>query len=110
MINNDQSRESVLFIILERDNLDRMKKADPITLSTEGLKGILPSPKYPDRMGVMVAYEEDEVAVYQLAQSGDTHAMFQYVMRGYKWKRDLDGDHNAFKIPRNENPQTPSGS
>jgi hypothetical protein len=98
LINNDERRESYLVIVIQPDNLARMQKSDPITLETQALGGVLPEAKYPDRLAVLVAYEEDEVALYKAAQTGDFGDILRLLHRGYKFKRDEDGTHRAFSI------------
>ncbi len=95
LINNDANQESILVIVIESANLERMKRADPITLETTPLKGLLPVPKYPERFGVMIAYEEDEVELYKHAAAG---TILGYIGRGFKFNRDLDGTERAFSM------------
>jgi hypothetical protein len=98
LVNDDERQESYLLVIIEPDNLKRMRKADPITLETVAMHGVLPTVKYPERLAVLIAYEEDEVALYKAAQTGSFADMLQFVSRGYKFNRDEDGAWRAFSI------------
>jgi DNA-directed RNA polymerase subunit H (RpoH/RPB5) len=98
LINNDDSHESYIVIVIQPDNLARMQKSDPITLESEALGGLLPEVKYPARLALMIAYEEDEVALYKAAQTGDFGDILRLLRRGYKFNRDVDGTHRAFSI------------
>jgi hypothetical protein len=98
LVNNDERQESYLIVVLQPDNLARMRKSDPITLETTALGGILPTAKYPEKLALLVAYEEDEVALYRAAQTGNLADILQLVNRGYKFKRDDDGTERCFSI------------
>jgi hypothetical protein len=98
MINDDTRGESILLVVIEKENLDRMKEADPISLESYNSGGILPPPDYPDRLVVLIAYEEDEVELYKMARAGDNAALVRWLARGFKFKRGLDGTENAFKL------------
>lgn len=100
LVNNDERQESYLIVVLQPDNLERMKKSDPVTLETVATGGILPTARYPDKLMMLVAYEEDEVGLYKAAQTGNFADLLQFLRRGYKFNRDVDGTHRAFKINR----------
>jgi hypothetical protein len=100
LVNNDERQESYILVVIQPDNLERMRKADPITLESVALGGILPTAKYPEKLGVLIAYEEDEVALYKAAQSGNFADMIRFVHRGYRFNRDEDGTQRAFSINR----------
>lgn len=98
LINNDEREESYFVVVIQPDNLARMRKHDPITLETQASGGILPVPKYPERLMVLIAYEEDEVALYKAAQTGDFRDLLELLRRGYRFNRDEDGTQRAFSI------------
>jgi hypothetical protein len=97
VINDPTEQQSILIVVLEPDNLKRMKKADPITMETKGpLGGVLPPIDYPQKFAVVIAAEEEEeTKLYQAAGDG---SLLHYIMRGYKFKRDLDGTERAFSM------------
>jgi hypothetical protein len=99
VVNDDEKQRSYLIVIIQPDNLERMRKADPLTLETE--RGILPPVKYPARLNVLIAYEEDDFKINKLALEGDTPEIFRYIMRGFKFSREQgDGTENSFKLNR----------
>ena len=100
MVDNDESKETYLVLVLQPDNLKRMRRSDPVTIETTLTGGVLPVAKYPDRLMMLVAYEEDEVELYKIAQSGDFGAMLTFLRRGYKFDRDIDGTHRAFSLTK----------
>jgi len=102
LVNNDEKQESYLVIAIQPDNLERMRKADPITLESKSMGGILPEVKYPARLAVLIAYEEDEVELWKLGQAGNLWPMIQYLTRGYHFNRDEDGTDRAFSISKNQ--------
>jgi hypothetical protein len=99
----DAQQESGIVVIIERDNLDRMMQADPITLqtATDARAGFLKPIKYPQKFSVMIAYEEDSGLLYQLAQAGDVRALIQHIQRGYQFK-DNDGRRGYFNFTREQ--------
>ena len=97
VINHDDSRESIIIVVLEPDNLDRMRRADPVTLETKLSDGVLDAVKYPDRLRLLIAYEENDVELWKQARSG---GLLHYLLRGVKWLRDLDGSDKAFSITK----------
>jgi hypothetical protein len=98
MVNDPEKRESILVIVIEQDNLERMREADPITLETKLSGGVLPVPEYPDRLRILIAYEEDDVKLWQLARSNNLGDLLHYLARGWKFKRGLDGTEHSFKL------------
>jgi hypothetical protein len=78
------NEESLLVIVIEADNLDRMKKSDPITLKSEQMGGILKTVGHAARFRVLVAYEQDSGPLYEFLQKQDQGGLMQYLLRGYK--------------------------
>ena len=99
VMNFHDLKRSVIVVVIEADNLQRMKKGDPATLETHSLGGVLPDILYPTNYGVLVAYEEDEVELYKMARTGDGADLLRYLERGRKFLRHIDGTDKAFTIP-----------
>lgn len=98
VINFPERERSLILIILERDNLDRMKVADPVTLETKALGGVLdPPPAYPHRLTLIIAYEEDDAELYRMATHPDRTELLNYVKRGIKFLPQ-DGSSKAFRL------------
>ena len=76
--------ESILVIVIEADNLDRMKKSDPITLKSAQMGGLLKTVGHADRFRVIVSYEQDSGPLYEFLQKQDQGGLMQYLLRGYK--------------------------
>ena len=92
VFNIDEKQESFLIICFEKDNLERMKQHDPITLESRARGGkILHLAKYPAALSILIAYEEDDVALYKLAKANDAQALLRYLERGRQWRPGLDG-------------------
>ena len=98
MVNIDSLGESVLVVVIERDNLERMKSADPISLESVNRDGMLPVPKYPQKMSVLVGYEEDEVELYRRARETSPIDLLRWLERGRKFMDGVDGKEHSFKI------------
>jgi len=90
---------SLLVVTMEKDNLDRMKKADPITLESTLAGGLLPPPLHPENFSVLFAYEEDDVELYRRAK-GNVGELIRWLERGRTWKEGVDGKKNAFNMPK----------
>lgn len=92
---------TVLVMIIEKDNLDRMRVADPITLESRAMGGhVMPKIRHPENLSLLVAYEEDDVELYKLARAGDMIELLRYLERGRKWKPEMDGKENMFRLHR----------
>jgi hypothetical protein len=76
--------ESLLVIVIEQDNLERMAKADPITLKSKRGGGILVPAEHPENLRVVVALEKDSAHVYEFLERQDRAGLLQYLMRGYQ--------------------------
>jgi hypothetical protein len=83
-VENKLTGESLLVIVIEQDNLERMEKADPITLKSKRSGGLLAPVEHPDNLHVMVAFEKNSGYVYELLQQQDKRGLLQYLMRGYE--------------------------
>jgi hypothetical protein len=97
MLNVPGLNESILLVVIERDNLERMRTADPITLESIQKGGILSAPHYPMSFSVLVAYEEDDAELYRMAK-GPPLELLKWLERGRKWVPGLDGKENSFSI------------
>jgi hypothetical protein len=87
-----QPGTSGLIVILERDNMERMQEADPVTLAPKSQGGMLPAVKYPDNFSMIIAYEPEPSQIYALASEGRFKDIIDHVMRGYKFTK-LDGKY-----------------
>jgi hypothetical protein len=103
MLNIDPKQQSILFIVIEKDNLDRMKKADPITLESIKSGGILGQPKYPKDFSLLVAYEEEGDELYKLVQKGDAFEILRFLERGRVFDPNVDGKVHAVKLNKEPN-------
>lgn len=99
-VNLHSERRSVLIVVMEKSNLDRMKLADPITIESAKKGGkVMPALLYPDNLDLLIAYEEDDVELYKHTKSGDLAALLTYLERGRKYDPKTDGPSNIFPIP-----------
>lgn len=101
MINLDGLQQSILLVVIEHDNFDRMKKADPITLESTQAGGLLPPPSYPLNLSLLIAYEEDQDDLYRRAKKNAAE-MLKWLERGRVFIKGVDGKSEAFRIPRED--------
>jgi len=94
MANDDQEHRTILVIVIQKDNMERMKQADPISLDSVARGGMLPVPKYPDRMELVIAYEEDDAALMAAGRAG-FQQLVRHLARGYNFKPEIDGTEKA---------------
>lgn len=97
MVNVDELQESVLIVVIERDNLERMRTGDPATLESISKGGILVPPRYPLALSMLVAYEEDDAELYRQAK-GPPLEFLRWLERERKFIKGLDGKENAFRV------------
>lgn len=91
-VNFHDRQYSVFLLIIEKENLDRMKQADPITLEAVSRGGqVLSQIAYPANCSIIVAYEEDDTELYRLVRAGDALALVKYVLRGERFDPASDG-------------------
>jgi hypothetical protein len=95
---SDEIESTLLIIVLEADNLQRMEKADPITLEVGVPGSILRPIKYPNRVRLLIAYEKDAGRIYQMIREGRDPELLQHLMRGYSYTK-LDGGV-ALRVPK----------
>jgi hypothetical protein len=94
MINIKELRQTILVVVIETDNLERMKEADPITLESHAAGGLLPTPLYPLNFSVLIAYEEDTDELQRQAKIGGA-AFLNWLERSRKFDPAKDGVKNA---------------
>jgi hypothetical protein len=83
--------ETILVVILERDNLERMKTGDPVTLESGPRGGLVPTLVYPENTSLLIAYEEDSAVIYEMASRKDFAGIVRHLERGRQWKPGFDG-------------------
>ena len=90
---------TVLLVIIEKENLDRMRKADPITLESRQQGGkVMPKIRYPENLSLLIAYEEDETELYRIAKDGDLIQLVAFLERSRTWQADVDGADKVFTL------------
>lgn len=99
MINIAPLKQSILVTVIEQDNLERMKTADPITMESERAGGYLPAPDYPQNFSLLIAYEEDQDELYRMAKTGGVEFL-SWLERGRKFIKGVDGKRQVFRIPQ----------
>lgn len=72
----------VLVVVLTRDNLDRMKAADPFDVQLRVYGQALDLSKRLRDLDVVIAYEEDVRELERLAALRDLPAIIQWIERG----------------------------
>lgn len=98
MLNDPVRRQSVFIVVIERENLDRMREADPITIESPRRGGIMPIPNYSD-LSVLIAYEEDKEQLMEMVKKHDIRGLLQHLERGRKFIEEKDGAENTRRIP-----------
>jgi hypothetical protein len=93
-----EKKRSVLAVILEEDNLARMKGADPVTLESSGRGGIMPYLPYPADTSLLIAFEADTGQILELARKQEIASIFKYLERGFQFIEGLDGAHRTVRV------------
>ena len=97
LVNIPEAKASILYVIIEKNNLERMEKADPITLESIPKGGILPRVMFPDNFSVLIAYEPNAEELYAKARKGGVE-FTAYLERGRVFDPKTDGPENARPI------------
>jgi hypothetical protein len=79
----------LIVVILERDNLDRMREGDPADIQFGSFEHPLLRGKAVNDLDLVVAYEEDSQPIKDLISRGDIGAVLKYIERG---RVHRDGD------------------
>lgn len=95
----DEQR-TVTCIILEKENLDRMREGDPVTLESSNQGGVLKPAFFPNRMSVLIAYLEDSREFYEIAHKnpGNPLPLLAYLEKHRQWRPEVDGVENATNL------------
>jgi hypothetical protein len=99
MVNDPLQKRSILLVIMEQDNVQRMEQADPITLESRRAGGVLPAPDFPGDFSLLIAYEPDSAELYK-RMAGDRLEFMRWLERGRRWDPEKDGIQNARVIAR----------
>jgi len=95
----DETGESIIVIIIQPENLRRMRDTDPITLESANRGGLMRVPKYPQQLSLLIAYEKDEDEIYRMVREGRIGDLMRHLERGRKFLPGVDGSQNSFRIP-----------
>jgi hypothetical protein len=104
MLNINETRQSILIVVIEPDNLKRMENGDPCTLESISEGGIMAPPLYPLNLSTLIAYEPDTADLYIKAQ-GPALDFLRWLERGRRFVEGIDGRENSLNItpkPSNE--------
>lgn len=72
----------VLLVILTKENLQRMRKGDPFDLQTRAFGQQMNLDGKIGDLDIIVAYEEDEALIMDLAKKGDLQGIIAHLERG----------------------------
>lgn len=98
-LNIDATKESIIVVVIQPENLRRIRNADPITLESERRGGIMQPVKYPDQLSLLIAYENDEDEVYKRVRTGNLGELLEWLERGRRFIPGVDGKEQSFTIP-----------
>ena len=86
-IESPDHSEDALIVVLEADNLERLKQADPaeIHLRQTGKRLVNPS--------VLICYEAESPELTAVLQSGNLKKIIAHLQRGWKFRPEK-GDHD----------------
>jgi hypothetical protein len=85
-------KHDMLILILDGDNIARMRAADPAELALRDCGKHLVNPT------VLLCLEEDQRALTPLLHAGDLQAIIRYLKRGWQFRPDR-GDHDRGPEP-----------
>jgi hypothetical protein len=100
MLNIKEMQTSILVVVIEPENLERMKTGDPATLESLSKGGILAPPLFPLNFSTLIAYEPDTTELYIKAQ-GPALEFLQWLERGRVFIKGKDGVENT-RVIRSE--------
>jgi hypothetical protein len=101
MVNDSFAKRSILYVVIEKANLERMEKADPITIESALEGGVMPPAQFPENFSLLIAYEPNSEELDEMARRGGVEFM-RYLERGRTWKPEVDGVDNIRPIVTKE--------
>lgn len=99
-VNSPTIRQSLLIVVLEKNNVERMQAADPLTIECKVAGGLMPTIEYPDQLNLMIAYEDRVDWIGELAEKGDLGEIIRRLNRGFKYVEGEDGIEHTTRLPR----------
>ena len=89
---NNLEHGSLMIFVLQDENIERLKIADPITMESTTLGGFLPPAMFPNHLRIMIAYESDMKKITEMASKPDgVKQLIDYLNRGYEYVPGVDG-------------------
>lgn len=76
-----QAHESWLIVVIEANNLPRMRRADPITIQAMALGGVLKPFLFPQQIRLCIAYDENPDRVRKIIANVGAEGLLQYLRR-----------------------------
>lgn len=101
MFNFKQIKRSILVVVLEKDNLDRMANADAVTLESKfRAGGALEPPMFPMDYNLIIATEFNKEELYRRAKINSPEEFLAWLERGRAFIKGVDGMEHAQPIRR----------
>jgi hypothetical protein len=99
-LNIHAQQRSVIAIVLEKDNLARMREGDPVTLESIAGGGTLPAPHYPANTSILISYLEDSAEFYEIARKSGNNpfALMGYLEEKRQWRPEVDGKEHTVNL------------
>jgi hypothetical protein len=74
----------VLVLILEKENLDRMRQADPFDVHLSAYRRHMPVERAIKQLDIVIAYEEDVNKLLEFKNRDDIGGLLRWLERGRK--------------------------
>lgn len=81
VMNDNVEGRSILYVVIEENNLGRMKEGDPITLPTAEFGSVMKDVRYPANLGIVICYEPDKALLQALVKAGDLSTLVDHLTR-----------------------------
>jgi hypothetical protein len=75
---------TVLVVVLEKENMDRMRVGDPLDVQFTKYKGRLPIDVPLRNVDLVIAYEEDLTTIMKFQKEQNLAGLMRYIERGRK--------------------------
>ena len=100
MVNFDDQKQTILVIVIEPDNFERMKEADPVTLESTTEGGWLQPPQFPFNFSILFGYETNQEELHSKAKTLNPAEFIKWLERGRKFIPGVDGVQHVHRIKR----------
>jgi hypothetical protein len=79
--NDDAAERTIVYIVIERGNIEHMTNGDPLTLPPKSFGGVMERVRYAENLGLVICYEADGAKLRAIVKGGDFDQLVHHLTR-----------------------------